>query len=263
MTNSSQNRNISLAFTRLSPRKFILSIVFLATIFLGAWGPVSASGSEDGHATNVFELTSRNFDSMVGTLGDIPIREVDTDEKNAHPDPKIVWIVNFYAPWCGHCRRFEPDYERIATKLHGTLNESGQEVVVRVGRIDGSADRALVSRFGIMGFPMIFLLDGSKVYEFNGKREVESVIRWAMDQEYVRSDPMSLMKSPFGPVGKAKGYMVRTGLMISDFQKEVFVNRLGLSPLIAGALFVLIFIFGLLFLIISITILSMPKVKVN
>ena len=36
-------------------------------------------------------LTSRNFDSSISDGN--------------------VWLIEFYASWCGHCKRFEPTYE--------------------------------------------------------------------------------------------------------------------------------------------------------
>ena len=37
------------------------------------------------------QLTSRNFDSSISDGN--------------------VWLVEFYASWCGHCKRFAPTYE--------------------------------------------------------------------------------------------------------------------------------------------------------
>ena len=47
---------------------------------------------------DVIELTPSNFNREV----------VDSDS---------IWIVEFYAPWCGHCKNLVPDYKKAATAL--------------------------------------------------------------------------------------------------------------------------------------------------
>lgn len=48
--------------------------------------------------TDVVELTPKNFDKLV----------INSDE---------IWIVEFYAPWCGHCQALTPEYKKAATAL--------------------------------------------------------------------------------------------------------------------------------------------------
>lgn len=48
--------------------------------------------------SDVVELTPSNFDRLV----------INSDE---------VWIVEFFAPWCGHCQQFVPEYQKAAKAL--------------------------------------------------------------------------------------------------------------------------------------------------
>ena len=55
--------------------------------------------------SNVVELTPANFQKEV----------MKSDS---------VWIVEFYAPWCGHCQRLTPEYKKAATALKGVVKVS-------------------------------------------------------------------------------------------------------------------------------------------
>ena len=52
--------------------------------------------------SDVIDLTPDNFDKKV----------INSDS---------IWIVEFYAPWCGHCQQLKPDYEKAAAALKVTI----------------------------------------------------------------------------------------------------------------------------------------------
>jgi len=64
-----------------------------------------------------------------------------------------AWLVEFYAPWCGHCVRFAPEYEQIATILKGKA---------KVGKVNCDRYKQLCSQAGITGFPTIRFYRGAE-----------------------------------------------------------------------------------------------------
>jgi len=74
----------------------------------------------------------------------------------AHDDTKDV-LVDFYAPWCGHCRKFEPLYKDLAKSLKHVKT-------LKITKLD--ATRNEVEGMQIMAFPTIVLFPG------NGRPEV-------------------------------------------------------------------------------------------
>jgi protein disulfide-isomerase-like protein len=80
-------------------------------------------------ATSVVVLDESNFDAVV----------LD--------NTKDV-LVEFYAPWCGHCKKLAPDYEVAAASLAG---ENG----VVVASVDADKHKSLGERFGVTGFPTL------------------------------------------------------------------------------------------------------------
>jgi len=87
------------------------------------------------------------------------------------------WLLEFYAPWCGHCKHLAPIYEKLATSLKGTVN---------VAKVDCTENDITCKRFGVQGYPTIKLInaagtDDALVYDYNGGRQEADMSSWATD----------------------------------------------------------------------------------
>jgi protein disulfide-isomerase A6 len=59
-----------------------------------------------------------------------------------------VWVVEFFAPWCGHCKHFAPEYAKAAQSLRG---------IVKVGAVNCDEQKEVCGAFSVQGFPTIKL----------------------------------------------------------------------------------------------------------
>ncbi|XP_016375362.1 protein disulfide-isomerase-like [Sinocyclocheilus rhinocerous] len=84
-------------------------------------------------------------------------------------------LVEFYAPWCGHCRNLEPIYAEVA----GLLKNGSSEV--RLAKVDADEEKDLATEFHVGSFPTLkFFKDGNRqnATDFSGTRTVKGITRW-------------------------------------------------------------------------------------
>uniref|UniRef100_M4DUP6 Protein disulfide-isomerase n=1 Tax=Brassica campestris TaxID=3711 RepID=M4DUP6_BRACM len=79
-------------------------------------------------------------------------------------------MVEFYAPWRGHCQSLAPEYAAAATELKGDG--------VVLAKIDATVENELAHQYSVQGFPTIlFFVDGEhKLY--TGGRTKETIVTW-------------------------------------------------------------------------------------
>ena len=133
------------------------------------------------------------------------------------------WFVEFYAPWCGHCARFAPAYEKAAQQLAGA---------VAFGKVDGTEDRALMGRFPVGGFPTIFHIKDGAVRRYAGGRSAEGLVAFH-EGGFESVEAMAFVWSPLGPLMRAKGAAVGAVFGLAGLHKGLAAAT-GLPELVAG-----------------------------
>ncbi|KAJ8922000.1 hypothetical protein NQ315_008638 [Exocentrus adspersus] len=90
-------------------------------------------------------------------------------EKNIlRKDYFLPWLVDFYAPWCGHCTHFEPEFRLVAQRLEGR---------VRSAKVDCEAERMFCGSLGIRGYPTVMLYLSPTVSHRIESQEASQILR--------------------------------------------------------------------------------------
>lgn len=112
----------------------------------------------------VLDLIPKNFDKVVLNSG-----------KPA--------LVEFFAPWCGHCKTLAPVYEELGQAF------AHAEDKVSVAKVDADANRDLGKRFGIQGFPTLKWFDGKSEtpVDYSGGRDLESLTAFITEKTGIKA----------------------------------------------------------------------------
>ena len=184
-------------------------------------------------------------------------------------NPMVCFLISFSSHTiynkrrCSHCVRFSSTYEQLAVQLHAlhATTTGKQQRKVNVAKVDGDAERALSSRFGVSGFPSFFLVDGWTVREYKGNRSKDNLIKFAL-KEYEDTEPIPFLFGPFGPMGQLKSLLMRIGIWLMSLYENLTLVR-GMKPLTAmSVLCVGVLVIGLV-LITTLGLLFLPKAKLD
>lgn len=141
----------------------MVSLLALSTLATAAM----ASGFYQHPSSHVIELDSNNFNQVV----------LDTNQTS---------LVEFYAPWCGHCQNLKSDYETVGRIL---------DDIVNVGAVncDLGKNKKLCSQYRIQGYPSILAFRPPKIdidkpdpinyahatETYGGQRKAQALIEFA------------------------------------------------------------------------------------
>lgn len=114
-------------------------------------------------------------------------------------------LVEFFAPWCGHCKNLAPVYEDLASSLEFAKDK------VQIAKVDADAEKDLGRKYGVQGFPTLKFFDGKSKdpIDYSGGRDIESLQSFITEKTGVR------------PRKKAEKPSAVTMLTDSTFETEI------------------------------------------
>ncbi|KAK2659290.1 hypothetical protein Ddye_005823 [Dipteronia dyeriana] len=100
----------------------------------------------------VLELDESNFESAISSIDLI--------------------LVDFYAPWCGHCKRLAPQLDEAAPVL------AGLKKPIVIAKVNADKYKRLANKYEIDAFPMLKIFMHGVPTEYYGPRKAELLIRY-------------------------------------------------------------------------------------
>ncbi|KAG8954777.1 protein disulfide-isomerase precursor [Tulasnella sp. 419] len=122
--------------------------------FSSLFGSAVVLGASFVAASDVIDLTADNFDSVVNA--------------------EDLLLVEFFAPWCGHCKALAPEYESAAT----SLKEKG----LKLAKVDCVDQSDLCNNHGVTGYPTLKVFRKGKPTDYGGPRKSDGIVSYMIKQ---------------------------------------------------------------------------------
>lgn len=112
--------------------------------------------------------------SIIGFIQASDVLELtDADFAETVSQHKIM-LVKFYAPWCGHCKRLAPEFDKAASTL------LQNDPPVTLAKLDCTVETQSCGKYGVSGYPTlkIFRSDAENSEDYNGPREHDGIVKY-------------------------------------------------------------------------------------
>eukprot|EP00745_Piridium_sociabile_P044718 TRINITY_DN94919_c3_g1_i1.p1 TRINITY_DN94919_c3_g1~~TRINITY_DN94919_c3_g1_i1.p1 ORF type:complete len:477 (-),score=62.60 TRINITY_DN94919_c3_g1_i1:186-1616(-) len=115
--------------------------------------------------------------SQGGTPPDDAVVTLTDDDFGSFVETNPIVLVEFYAPWCGHCKKLAPAFEAAAKKLK-ELEGGG----VPLAKVDATVHKAVGEKYGVSGYPTLKLFRNGVPSDYDGGRNAEDIVAWIEKQ---------------------------------------------------------------------------------
>jgi len=163
----------------------IFSSLLLSSLILGIYGDEEEA---------VVTLTEKNFDETI------------------KGNPRV--LVEFYAPWCGHCKALTPEYEAAAKAI-----AADEGITAVLAKVDATEEKKLAEKYEVKGFPTLkfFTGDVDSPSDYSGGRTEATIVQWIR----TRSMPPVTMLASTEEVDtfKTKGRVVIVGFFDAESEE--------------------------------------------
>ena len=120
-------------------------------------------------ASDVLQFTDANFDSKIGRY------------ENA--------LVEFYAPWCDHCKKLAGEYKKAAS----ILKENDPPVALI--KLDCKVETKVCRKYDVNSYPTLKIFkNGEMVSDYNGPREADGIVQYTRTQVGQSSKELNTVK---------------------------------------------------------------------
>jgi protein disulfide-isomerase A1 len=132
-------------------------------------------------------------------------------------------LVEFYAPWCPHCKHLVPEYEKLAAYVK---QDPELEDKVLIAKIDCESNQAIASQYGIQGFPTLKLFKNGEFFkDYEGQRSFDAMKNFIVKKVGPPATPLQSLDAIDEFVRKHRAKSPTQTIVIGQFTTSDSPNR--------------------------------------
>ena len=97
-------------------------------------------------------------------------------------DPSKHVFVEYYAPWCGYCKKLAPIWDEVAA-----TNEDKDVVYAKIDSTENQNEKQTVNSYPTLFF---YTKDNKEGIEYTGPRELDDIKAWVKEMTQVTKDEL-------------------------------------------------------------------------
>lgn len=101
-----------------------------------------------------------------------PVMVLASDNFTQTIESERVILVEFYAPWCGHCKNLAPEYKVAAKEL------LSHDPPIPLAKVDATSNEDLASKYEVTGYPTMKVFHNGVPYEYEGPRKADGIVSY-------------------------------------------------------------------------------------
>ncbi|KAG0359088.1 protein disulfide-isomerase precursor [Podila minutissima] len=147
------------------------------------------AGVQAAENSDVLDLTQKNFASTV--------------------NGEDLILVEFFAPWCGHCKSLAPEYEVAATQLKAKN--------IPIAKVDCTVETDLCQEQGIQGYPTLKVFRNGSPSDYQGARKADAIVSYLQKQT---QPALTILNAETVADFSASDKVVIVGVLPADSEKR-------------------------------------------
>lgn len=99
--------------------------------------------------------------------------ELDPSSMEEAVNSGETWVVDFWASWCGPCKKLAPIYEEVSEEIED----------VNFGKVNMEEHSDLATKYQVSALPTLLIIkDGDIVAKNAGMMDKESLTEWVQEK---------------------------------------------------------------------------------